>query len=65
MTVLVDGRKKKFPGTVKNAGELLAKLGISREEALVKIGGEVVPETAPLPKNPSGKIEIIRVVYGG
>lgn len=59
----VDGKKAAMPKSIATAGGLLEALGISTEEALVRIGGRVVPDTASLPGR--GKIEVIRVVYGG
>ena len=49
-----------FKGT---AGQLLKKLDIRREEVVVKINGELSPETCEL--SDSDKVEIIKVVFGG
>lgn len=63
MFVFIDGKREKIAGDAKTAGELLAAAGLSREEALVKLGGKVVHEGAAVKKGM--KVEIIRVVFGG
>lgn len=63
LEISLDGKKascKKNPGT---AGELLQALGLSCEEAIVKVGGRAVPESARLATGK--KIEVVRVVFGG
>lgn len=53
-------RKMKFDGTLI---ELLKKLGVMREEVVVKVNGKLAPETTKLKK--TDKVEIIKVVFGG
>jgi len=43
--------------------ELLKKISVSREVALVKKNGKIVPEGELIGKN--DKIEVFQVVYGG
>lgn len=63
MKIILDGKPKAVAGAPKSGRELLRILGISPQEALLKVDGQVRPEkTAIGPKN---KIEIIRVVFGG
>ncbi|GEM_PF-3366644 len=61
--IILDGKKMAIKAVPKTSGELLKQLGISCEEAVVKLDGSVCPEGASLAK--VKKIEVIRVVYGG
>lgn len=47
----------------KTISEVLSSLGLSREEALVKVNGSVRPEDWKL--SPSDSVEVIKVVFGG
>ncbi len=44
-------------------GDLLVKLGVSRESHIVLVDGSPVPETERVPKE--GEIVVVRVVSGG
>jgi sulfur carrier protein ThiS len=46
-----------------NIGDVLEKIGINRETVIVRLGGEIVPETEKL-KDKEG-IEILRIISGG
>lgn len=58
----LDNKNKKvnFNGTLMG---LLKKLGVMREEVVVKVNGKLVPETTRLKK--TDKVEVIKVVFGG
>lgn len=58
----LDNKNKKvnFNGTLMG---LLKKLGVMREEVVVKVNGKLVPETTQLKK--TDKVEVIKVVFGG
>ncbi len=43
--------------------ELMRQLGVSAQEAVLKVDGRVRPEGTVL--GPKNKVEIIRVVFGG
>ena len=60
--ITVDGKRMADMGA-KTVGELLGRLGVSREEALVKVDGHVRPEGFGIKK--AKKVDVIRVVYGG
>ncbi len=63
MKLVLDGKKPKemkFSGSVS---ALLRKLGVRREEVVVKLNGKLAPETSPLRANDN--VEVIRVVFGG
>lgn len=62
MKLILDGIHK----DIDHSGpvcQLLKALGIRREEVVVKVNGEVSPETADVGKK--DQVEIIRVVFGG
>ncbi|MCX8163590.1 MAG: MoaD/ThiS family protein [Candidatus Micrarchaeota archaeon] len=63
LKVYIDGKYKKIEKNYKTIEELLKELEISKQIALVKVNGKLTPAENPFPKN--GKIEIIRVVFGG
>ncbi len=62
MRLFVDGRRS-GPAHGGDVSSLLKKLGIRREEAVVKVNGRLVPDTALV----GGKdtVEVVRVVFGG
>ncbi len=63
MKLMLDGRKAKqikFSGSVAS---LLKKIGVRREEVVVKLNGRLAPETASV--GASDKVEVLRVVFGG
>lgn len=62
MELIVDGKKRRVAhsGAVSS---LLAKLGLRREEVVVKINGRLAPETRAL--RPGDRVEVIKVVFGG
>lgn len=49
-----------FSGTVD---ELLKDMKVMREEVVIKVNGEITPETESV--GPGDKVEIIKVVFGG
>lgn len=63
MRIILDGKPTSVKGSPKSGAELLRNLGISPQEALLKIEGKVRPEGAAIGR--ASKIEIIRVVFGG
>ncbi len=62
MKLLVNNNPQEisFKGT---AEQLLKQLKIRREEVVIKINGQLAPETSELAD--SDNIEIIKVVFGG
>jgi sulfur carrier protein ThiS len=62
MELIFDNRKKRmrFDGDIAS---LLKKLGVMREEVVVKVNGRLAPETRRLAV--SDKVEVIKVVFGG
>jgi len=62
MELIVDSEKKKlqYSGSVSS---LLKKLGVMREEVIVKVNGKLAPETAEV--GAKDKVEVIKVVFGG
>lgn len=64
LRIRLDGRPKKIEGRPPNSVlELLARLSLSPQEALVRVDGKIRPEGHPL--TAKSKIEVIRVVFGG
>jgi len=62
MEILLDGRKKRVKAAKSVAG-LLSSLGLSSEEALVKVNGKLAPDSAPI--SPKDKVKVMRVIFGG
>ncbi len=62
MEIEFDNRKRrmKFSGDI---AALLRRLRVMREEVVVKVNGQLAPETRML--GASDKVEIIKVVFGG
>ncbi|MEM4367079.1 MAG: MoaD/ThiS family protein [Candidatus Anstonellales archaeon] len=62
MIASVDGKKRKlrFRGSVL---QLMQKLGLSREEHIVKVNGKLATDDEKVGEG--DKVEIIKVVYGG
>jgi len=62
MELIVDGGKKRMrhSGSVNS---LLKKLGVMREEVIVKVNGKLAPETAEV--GAKDRVEVIKVVFGG
>jgi sulfur carrier protein ThiS len=58
-----DSKTKTTGAAETDVSLLLKKLGISQEEAIVKINSKLAPETTKI--RPSDKVEVIRVVFGG
>ncbi len=50
-------------GEGETIGDLLSKLGVSRESHIVLVDGSPVPETERVPRE--GEIVVVRVVSGG
>ncbi len=65
MQILLDGKRRAFrwKGGGRTGAALLRELGISPQEALLKVDGAVRPEGTAI--GPKSRIEIIRVVFGG
>ncbi len=63
MIVKVDGVRKKCAFSRGTVSELLRKLGVQREEALVKVNGALVPEDSEV--GGKDQVEVIKVVFGG
>ncbi len=61
MRVTVEGEEVDFQG--ESVEDLLSQLSINRETVLVKVNGELTPETARLEKGDS--VEILEVVSSG
>jgi len=61
MEISLNGSKVKGAGST--VSELLSCLGLSREEALVKVNGQIRPEDWKLSGRDS--VEVIKVVFGG
>jgi len=62
MELIVDSERKRM----RHAGSvasLLKKLGVMREEVVVRVNGKLVPETREL--GPRDRVEVIKVVFGG
>lgn len=62
MELIVDSERKRMrhAGTV---GSLLKKLGVMREEVVVRVNGRLAPETREV--GPKDRVEVIKVVFGG
>ncbi len=62
MKLTVDGERKlmRHSGSVSS---LLKKLGVMREEVVVKVNGKLAPETREI--GARDRVEIIKVVFGG
>lgn len=63
MRIVLDGKARTVRGGAESVRELLRELGISPQEALVRVDGAVRPEGTPI--GPRSKITVIRVVFGG
>jgi sulfur carrier protein ThiS len=62
MQLIVDGERKRMRHSGSVAA-LLKKLGVMREEVVVKVNGRLAPETREI--GPKDKVEVIKVVFGG
>lgn len=62
MKLILDGRAREVNhrGTLTS---LLKKLGVRREEVVVKVNGKLAPDTAEPEEN--DKVEVIKVIFGG
>lgn len=62
MEIIFDNIRKdmEFSGDVS---ALLRRLGVMREEVVVKVNGRLAPETRAL--SSPDRVEVIRVVFGG
>jgi sulfur carrier protein ThiS len=62
MELILDNRASgmDFEGTIS---DLLRELKVMREEVVVKVNGNLAPETRRL--GPADRVEIIKVVFGG
>lgn len=62
MELIVDSERKRMrhSGSVSS---LLKKLGVMREEVVVKVNGKLAPETHEI--NARDRVEVIKVVFGG
>jgi sulfur carrier protein ThiS len=61
--IILDSKEIKIDKIPSNCIQLLEKLGISRQEALIKIDGRFRCNDSKL--EGAREIEIIRVVFGG
>lgn len=62
MEILVDGRKRKIR-PVATVGELVSRLGLAKEEVLVKVNGRLAADSTPICKK--DEIKVMRVIFGG
>jgi sulfur carrier protein ThiS len=62
MELIIDEERKRMRHN-GSVGDLLKKLGVMREEVVVRVNGKLVPETREL--GTSDRIEVIKVVFGG
>jgi len=62
MKLILDGRAKKVSHK-GNLASLLKKLGVRREEVVVKVNGRLAPDTAEPEEKDT--IEVIKVIFGG
>jgi len=62
MEIILDNRKRRvaYRGDVSG---LIRRLGLMREEVVVKVNGKLAPETRELSR--SDRVEVIKVVFGG
>lgn len=62
MELIVDARseEREFNGTIS---KLLQELDVMREEVVVKLNGDIAPDTAMI--KPQDRVEVIKVVFGG
>lgn len=63
MLVTVDREKTSADFGKGKISDLLKRLGLAREEVLVKVNGKLAPEDAEI--SGKDKVEIIKVVFGG
>lgn len=62
MELIVDGERKRMRHS-GDIGSLLKKLGVLREEVVVRVNGKLVPETRGI--GTRDRVEVIKVVFGG
>jgi sulfur carrier protein ThiS len=62
MKVTLDGRAAKI-AKASTVAELIASLGLSGEETLVKVNGKLSPNRARL--SPKDEVKVLRVIFGG
>jgi sulfur carrier protein ThiS len=62
MELIVDGERKRMRHA-GSLGSLLKKLGVLREEVVVRVNGKLVPETRAVGAH--DRVEVIKVVFGG
>ncbi len=62
MELIVDSERKRMRHS-GSVGALLKKLGVMREEVVVKVNGRLAPETHDI--KASDRVEVIKVVFGG
>jgi sulfur carrier protein ThiS len=62
MELILDNRPSvmEFSGKIS---DLLRELKVMREEVVIKVNGKLAPETREI--EPSDKVEIIKVIFGG
>ncbi|MFN3909688.1 MAG: hypothetical protein ACK4J0_00435 [Candidatus Anstonellaceae archaeon] len=63
LKVIVDGKEVKLPKKFERITDMLQYLQISKQIAIIKVNGKICPPENPMPKK--GKIQIMRVVFGG
>jgi len=62
MRVTLDGKTAKV-ASAATVSELLALLGLSGEETLVKVNGTLAPNSARLSQK--DEVKVLRVIFGG
>lgn len=62
MRVTLDGKDAKV-ASAATVAELLALLGLSGEETLVKVNGNLSPNSARLSQK--DEVKVLRVIFGG
>lgn len=63
MDVTLDGKKIKVRQKPATVAELLSMLNVNAEEALVKVNGNLAPNSAKI----TGKdeVKVMKVIFGG
>jgi sulfur carrier protein ThiS len=62
MQLIVDGERKRMRHS-GSVSALLKRLGVMREEVVVRVNGKLAPETREV--GARDRVEVIKVVFGG